>query len=155
MLNKGLEISGFSVFTESGMLSIYVPCSTFYNASFVTVKAGSVSQTYSNALYDNKVTSIAAVTAHITTGTDFRKCPLAGVFNYGAADGRILGRYIATEDGDDLKRGESRANSYKTIAQALRVCSNSNYLSLTINRHVTAPPAAYSASKTYVKDDKV
>ena len=152
MLNKGVEFSKFSAFTDmDGTLSIYIPTSLIYTLNFMELYASTNSAVFDNSVQKNRIVNASAVTSHITTGTNFITCPIAGVFNFGSAVNRTKTVWVATEDGDDGDRGNDRAYSCKTVEQAMKNAGSviSNDVILFINRFKTAAPATYDSAVTY------
>jgi len=152
MLNKGLEYNPFSTFVDTdNTISIYLPHHEQRTLTYVEVYWGGTGTAVDRNARPNRAVDIIRVTNPITTGNQFVRCPLANVHNVGAgASNRVITRHVATENGTDDKRGNSRANACRTVAQALNLMGNTTSgMVLTINRQVEAQPAAYNAETLY------
>jgi len=152
MLNKGLEYNPFSTFVDTdNTLSIYLPHHEQRIRVFVEVYWGTTSTALNIDPGLTRAVDIIRVTNPITTGNQFVRCPLAGVSNTGTGPvGRTVTRFVATQDGTDERRGNSRANSCQTVAQALNLMGNTTTNGvLTINRYVAAQPPVYAATTNF------
>jgi len=153
MLNSGVDLPTFNVFIDTdNTMSIYMPM--FHQRSFISASVtwGGTNTAHQTAAQINRVTNIIQVTTPITSGSNFFTCPIGQVFNTGVgpATTRLVSRFIATEDGNDTRRGNTRAESCRTINQAMALTGNSSSgVILTINRTIATHPAAYDASVNY------
>ena len=155
MLNKGLEYNPFATFVDiDNTISIFLPHHEQRFAATVTVYWRSGTG-FSARVGENRCVGVTRVTTAVTTGNHYVRCPLANVHNTGAGpSNRAITRFVATQDGDDNRRGNSRANSCATVAQALNLMGNTTTNAvLTINRHVAAAPALYAAATVYAVGD--
>jgi len=158
MLNKGLEYNPFSTFVDTdNTISIYLPHHEQRTLTYVEVYWGGTGTVVDREPRPNRAVDVIRVTNPITTGNQFVRCPLANVHNTGAgASNRTITRFVATENGTDDRRGNSRANACRTVAQALNLAGNTTSgLILTINRQVAAQPAAYDAAIPYAVNAEV
>ena len=153
MINKGANLPTFNAFVDTdNTLSIYIPYWEQRIYATALVYWQTTGTTLQTAAQTNRVTNIIQVTGTpITSGNNFFTCPTGQVTNSGVGPAtRTQTVFVATENGEDTRRGNSRGQSCRTIAQAINQTGNtSTGVLLTINRQVAAAPAAYDAAVNY------
>ena len=160
LLNKGIRFPTFVTFINANnRLCIYLPnpgirLGGLYVRVYSAATSAGLRPVNSDQLND-RVLAISSPAAHpVNTSSNWVRCPVGNIRNTDISASRTVTVFIATEDGDDLEHGSSRARSNRTLAQALKNAGELvNQLTITVNRSVITPPAAYASGTIYAVGD--
>ena len=156
ILNNGLPLSGIRAFNDTdNTWSIAIATRDRRHRLLVEVFANVESNHFMTRTQSNRVVDITQPTTVIPTGENMLQFDPVRMRNYGVVSDRTVTVFVATENGDDIMRGNSRDNSVRTVMQAMRMAgAHSNNVVLTINRTTTAQPPAWAAATAFGLNDR-
>jgi len=157
MLNNGMDMAPFATFVDTdNTISIYIPYGYQRSLTYAEIYWGTTATTFSGGLRTNRCTDIIRITGeHITSGTNYVRCPIATVFNYGVTRARTHTAWVATQDGNNNNRGNTRTSSKLTLEEAIKATGDlTSSIALYINRFTTQAPLPYDSARPYAVGEK-
>jgi len=156
ILNRALPFTRVRAFNDTdNTWSIAIPTPDRRHRLLMSVFANADTNAFATRTQENRIVGVTQPTTAEPTGANMLEFDSARMFNYGVVLDRNITVHVATEDGNDLMRGNNRANAVRTVLQAMRMAgSHSNSVSLVINRTMDAQPAAFAADAAYGLNDR-